>query len=164
MIEGGLEEKTLVFDRTPIGRLVSCAAAFGAAALFFQYLGAGLENVEPLPLAGLGFLLIGTILAALLQYGDHIYIGPEGLLYENRWVRLVGRRAAWIRWEEVVEIREIRRKILVLFSRDGRRVFVDAINGYRFARAEILRRAPHAAITGTLERRDREEMHRGSRI
>jgi len=57
-----------------------------------------------------------------------------------------------LRWEDIVEVREIRRKVLILLSRDGRRVLVDAILGYAIARNEILRRASHAAFTGTLAR------------
>jgi len=57
-------------------------------------------------------------------------------------------------WEDIVEIREIKRKILVLLSRDGRRVLVDAILGYAIARNEILMRAPHAVLSGTLARDD----------
>ncbi len=59
---------------------------------------------------------------------------------------------AWMRWEDVVEVREIKRKVLILLSRDGRRVLVDAILGYAIARHEILRRAPHAIVSGTLAR------------
>jgi len=150
-----LADKILVFDRTPVARLVSCAAAFAAGAFLFDYLSRGAGNIHLLPLAGLLLLLLGTIAAALLQYGDHIYVSPEGLLYDNRWLHLFGKRGAWLRWDEVVEVREVRRKILVLLSSDGRRILVDAIVGYAFARKEILRRAPHAVISGTLKREDR---------
>ncbi|HVT43999.1 MAG TPA: hypothetical protein VMT00_06390 [Thermoanaerobaculia bacterium] len=144
----------LVFDRTPLARLVSCAAAFGAAALFFDYLSRGSDDLHFVPLIALGLLLVGTILSALLQYGDHIYVGSTGLLYENRWLPFL-RRGRWMRWDDVVEVREIRRKILILLSRDGRRVLVDAIIGYAIARREILRRTPHAVISGTLTQEDR---------
>jgi hypothetical protein len=149
------EKSTLVFDRSPIARIFSCAAAFGAGALFFDYLSGGPGSIHPLPLAGLSLLLVGTILAAMFQYGDRIYVGPEGLLYENRLLPIAKRGTGWLRWDEVVEVREVRRKILVLLSDDGRRILVDAIAGYSIARREILRRTPHAAITGTLEREDR---------
>jgi len=49
-------------------------------------------------------------------------------------------------------VREIKRKVLILLSADGRRVLVDAILGYAIARNEILRRAPHAIFSGTLVR------------
>lgn len=155
MGENALANKTLVFDRTPIARLISCAAAFGSGAFLFDYLARGLENVRALPLTGLVLLVLGTIAAALLQYGDHIYVSPEGLLYENRWLNLVGKHGSWLRWDEVVEVREVRRKILVLLSEDGRRILVDAVVGYAIARSEILKRAPHAVISGTLTREDR---------
>ena len=147
-------DKTLVFDRTPLARLVSCAAAFGSGALFFDYLSRGVDQISMVSLIGLGLLVVGTILSALLQYGDHIYVSPQGVLYENRLLPIFSRQS-WIRWDEVVEIREVRRKILVLLSADGRRVLVDAITGYALARAEILKRAPHAVISGTLTRDDR---------
>ncbi|HEY5611775.1 MAG TPA: hypothetical protein VIL97_11235 [Thermoanaerobaculia bacterium] len=147
--------KTLVFDRTPVARIVSCAAMFGAGALFFDYLSRGLDNVRLFPLLGLALLVFGTILATLLQYGDHIYVGPEGLLYRNRWFAMFGGAQRWLRWEEIVEVREIRRKILILLSNDGRRILVDAIAGYAIARREILRRTPHAVISGTLTKEDR---------
>lgn len=155
MLESDLADKTLVFDRTPLARLISCVAMFGSAALLFDYLSLGSAQIRVLPLAGLALLVTGTIVSALLQYGDHIYIGPEGLLYDNRWLRLFTRGARWLRWDEVVEVREIRRKILVLLSQDGRRILVDAIAGYAIARREILRRTPHAVISGTLTRDDR---------
>ena len=44
---------------------------------------------------------------------------------------------------------------VVLLSSDGRRMLVDAIVGYAFARAEILRHAPHAILSGTLATDDR---------
>ncbi|MEO8218904.1 MAG: hypothetical protein ABI718_17655 [Acidobacteriota bacterium] len=146
--------RTLVFDRTPIARILSCAAICAAGALFFDYLSLG-SRVHFLPLTGLFLLLAGTVLSALLQYGDHIYVGPKGLLYENRWLSMFGSGTRWIGWDDIVEVREVRRKILILLSSDGRRVLVDAIVGYAIARREILRRVPHAVISGTLTRGDR---------
>ena len=55
-----------------------------------------------------------------------------------------------MRWEDIVEIREVKKKVLILLSRDGRRMLVDAILGYPIARNEILRRAPQALLSGTL--------------
>lgn len=139
----------LVFDRTPIARLVSCAAAFGSAALLFDYLSRGIDQLHPLPLTGLALLVVGTLLSALVQYGDHIYMSAEGLLYRNKLIPLF-RNERWLHWDEIVEVREIRRKILVLLARDGRRVLVDAIAGYQIARQEIIRRARNAVLSGTL--------------
>ena len=144
--------RILKFNRTPVAQLVSCAAVFGSAALFFQYLSHGWNEVEPLPFAGLILLFLGTLAAAAVQYGDHIYVSDDGVLYENRLLSLFGKRGSWLRWEEIVEVREIRRKVLILLSADGRRVLVDAILGYAIARNEILRRAPHAMFTGTVAR------------
>jgi hypothetical protein len=140
----------LKFNRTPVAQLMSCAAVFGSAALVFQYLSHGLNEIEILPLAGLLLLVFGTVAAAVVQYGDHIYVGDDGVLYENRVLSLFGKRGRWLRWEDVVEVREIKRNVLILLSRDGRRVLVDAILGYAIARNEILRRAPHAIFSGTL--------------
>lgn len=142
----------LKFNRSPVAQLISCAAVFASAALVFQYLSQGLDQVEFLPLAGLLLLVAGTVAAAVVQYGDHIYVSDEGVLYENKVLSLFGKRSRWLRWEDVVEVREIKRKVLILLSRDGRRVLVDAILGYAIARNEILRRAPHAVCTGTLAR------------
>ncbi|HUO85053.1 MAG TPA: hypothetical protein VM534_08065 [Thermoanaerobaculia bacterium] len=153
MNDAQIANTTFVFDRTPVARLIACAAVFASAALVFGYLARGLENVRFLPLLALCLLFAGTVLSALLQYGDRIYVSPEGLLYDNRLLRFI--RGRWLRWDEVVEVREIRRRILVLLSRDGQRVLVDAITGYRIARREILRRTPHAVISGTLTRSDR---------
>ena len=144
----------LKFDRTPVARLVSCAAAFASAALIFNYLSQGWNEVEVMPLAGLVLLFAGTLAAAAVQYCDHIYVSDEGVMYENRLLSLFGKRGRWMRWEDIVEVREIRRKVIVLLSRDGRRMLVDAILGYAIARAEILRRAPQALVTGTLARDD----------
>ena len=144
----------LKFDRTPVARLVSCAAAFGSAALIFNYLAQGLDEIEFFPLLGLLVLFLGTLAAAAVQYGDHIYVSDEGVMYENRLLSLIGKRGRWMRWEDIVEVREIRRRVLILLSRDGRRMLVDAILGYAIARAEILRRAPQAVVTGTLARDD----------
>ncbi|HUJ12635.1 MAG TPA: hypothetical protein VL284_02510 [Thermoanaerobaculia bacterium] len=144
--------RILKFNRTPVAQLISCAAVFGSAALFFQYLSHGWNEVEALPFAGLILLFLGTLAAAAVQYGDHIYVSDDGVLYENRLLSLFGRRGIWLRWEEIVEVREIRRKVLILLSADGRRVLVDAILGYAIARNEILRRVPHAMFTGTVAR------------
>ncbi len=142
--------RILKFDRTPLARLVSCAATFGSAALLFQYLAQGTDEIEALPLTGFILLFLGTFAAAVVQYGDHIYLSADGVLYENRLLALLGRKKRWMRWEEIVEIREIRAKVLILMSRDGRRLLVDAILGYAIARSEILRRAPEAVISGTI--------------
>jgi hypothetical protein len=146
--------RILKFDRTPVARLISCAAVFGSAALVFDYLAAGWDEVEILPFLGLILLFLGTFAAAVVQYGDHIYFSDEGVMYENKLLSIFGRRGHWMRWEDVVEIREIRKKVLILLSRDGRRMLVDAILGYAIARAEILRRAPHAILSGTLVAED----------
>ena len=145
-----LDEGTLRFDRTPVARIISCAAVFASASLLFDYLSNGRDEINALPLVGLFLLCVGTLLSALLQYGDHIYLTREALMYRNRLLPLLARNGTSIRWDEVVEVREIRRKILVLFARDGRRILVDSIDRYALARLEILRRAPHAAVSGTL--------------
>ncbi|HEX2121491.1 MAG TPA: hypothetical protein VHL59_07605, partial [Thermoanaerobaculia bacterium] len=95
-------------------------------------------------------LFLGTVAAAVLQYGDHIYFSDVGVKYENRLLTLFGKRGHWMRWEDIVEVREVKEKVLILLSRDGRRMLVDAILGYAIARAEILRRAPQAVLSGTL--------------
>jgi hypothetical protein len=61
-----------------------------------------------------------------------------------------GKRGRWMRWEDIIEIRAVKKKVLILLSRDGQRMLVDAILGYAIARAEILRRAPQAVLSGTL--------------
>ncbi len=144
--------RILKFDRTPIARLISCAAVFGSAALLFDYMSHGAKEIEFLPFAGLFLLFFGTLVSAVVQYGDHIYVSDDGVMYENRVLSLFGKRSRWLRWEDVVEVREIKRKVLILLSLDGRRVLVDAILGYPIARNEILRRAPHAIVSGTLAR------------
>jgi hypothetical protein len=144
--------RILKFNRTPVAQLISCAAVFASAALVFQYLSHGVDESDILPLGGLILLFLGTLAAAIVQYGDHIYVSDDGVLYENRILALFGKKARWMRWEDVVEVREIKRKVLILLSNDGRRVLVDAILGYAIARHEILRRAPHAIVSGTLAR------------
>jgi hypothetical protein len=149
-----VKREILVFDRTPIARLISCAATFGSAALLFKYLAQPPAEIELLPVLGFLLLFLGTLAAALVQYGDHIYLSADGVMYENRFLTWFGKRGRWMRFEDVIEVREIRDKILILLSRDGRRVLVDAILGYPIARAEILRRTPQAILTGTLARDD----------
>lgn len=146
--------RILKFDRTPVARLVSCAASFASAALVFDYLSKGEKEIEALPMAGLIVLFLGTLAAAVLQYGDHIYLSDDGLMYENWVLKHLGKRGRWMRWDDVIEVRELKQKLLILFSRDGRRIVVDAILGYAIARNEILRRAPQAIFSGTLARED----------
>lgn len=146
--------RILVFERPPISRLISCAAAFGSAALFFTYVAENAEDLHPLPMAGLILLFLGTLAAAIVQYGDHIYLSDQGVMYENRLLSFFGRRGRWMRWEDIIEVREVREKVLILLSKDGRRMLVDAILGYAIARAEILRRAPQAILSGTLVTRE----------
>lgn len=150
-----LSGATLVFDRTPTARIFSSAAVFAAGALFFGYLSSGPDEIRFLPFLGLALLVVGTLLSALMQYGDRIYVSPDGVLFHNRLLSYLGRQARWLAWGDVVEVREIRRRVLVLLSEDGPRVMVDAVAGYSLARKEILRRAPHAVISGTLTRADR---------
>jgi len=149
-----MPNEVLKFDRTPVARLISCAASFASAALIFNYLSQGWDEVEVMPFVGLVLLFAGTVAAAVVQYGDHIYVSDQGVMYENRLLSWFGKRGRWMRWEDIVEVREIRRKVLILLSRDGRRMLVDAILGYAIARAEILKRAPQAIVTGTLARDD----------
>jgi hypothetical protein len=144
----------LKFDRTPVARLISCAASFASAALVFDYLSKGEKEIEALPMMALIVLFLGTLAAAVVQYGDHIYLSDDGVMYENWVLKKFGRRGRWMRWEDVIEVREIKRKVLILFSRDGRRMLVDAILGYPIARNEILRRAPQAIFSGTLASED----------
>jgi len=148
------EENVLVFERPPVSRIISIAAALGSAAIFFQYLAEHPTDYETLPIVGLVLLFLGTLAAAVVQYGDHIYVSDTGVKYENKLLRLLGRRGRWMRWEDIIEVREVKQKVLILLSRDGRRMLVDAILGYAIARAEILRRAPQAILSGTLARDD----------
>lgn len=148
-------ERTLVFSRTPLGKLISITAVIASCALLFTYLGRDPRDIRFLHLLGLALLLSGTILSALIQYGDRIYLGHHGLMSRNRFLALVGKEDSWISWKEVVEITEVRRKILILFDDEGSRFIVDAIGGYPIARTEILLRTPHAVISGTLDRSDR---------
>ena len=148
------EETLLVFERPPVPRIVSCAAAFGSAAIFFMYLAEHPTDYEVLPIIGLVLLFLGTVVAMILQYGDHIYFSDVGLKYENRLLSWFGKRGQWMRWEDIVEVREVKQKVLILLSSDGQRMLVDAILGYAIARREILRRAPQAILSGTLARED----------
>ena len=148
------DARIVKFDRTPVAQIVSCAATCGSAALVFHYISVSVDDLEPLPLAGLILLFLGTLVAAIVQYGDHIYLSDDGVMYENRVLRLLGRRGRWMRWDDIVEIREIRKKVLILLSSDDRRLLVDAIVGYPIARREILRRAPRAILSGTVARDD----------
>jgi len=148
------DDTILKFDRNPVSRLISCAAVFGSAALVFVYLSQSADDIDVLAFSSLILLFLGTLAAMLIQYGDHIYVSNSGVMYENRFLKWFGRNGRWMRWEDIVEVREIRRKVLVLLSRDGRRMLVDAILGYAIARAEILRRAPQAIVSGTLARDD----------
>lgn len=147
-------DNMLVFERPPVARIISCAAAFGSAAIFFMYLSEHPYDFHFLPMLGLILLFLGTVAAMAMQYGDHIYFSEFGVKYENRVLSWLGKHGQWMRWEDIVEIREVKRKILILLSHDGRRVLVDAILGYAIARHEILRRAPQAIKSGTLARDD----------
>lgn len=149
-VPGMTDRQILVFDRSPVSRIISCAASFASAALFFTYLAESADDIQALPVIALILLFLGTVVAMILQYGDHIYFSEVGLMYENRLLSMLGRRGRWMRWEDIVEIREVKEKVLILLSRDGRRMLVDAILGYAIARAEILRRAPQAVLSGTL--------------
>jgi len=148
------DDNLLVFERPPVSRIISTAAVFGSAAIFFMYLAEHPTDYSLLPMSGLILLFLGTVVAMVLQYGDHIYFSDTGVKYENRLLTWFGKHGHWMRWEDIVEVREVKQKILILLSRDGRRMLVDAILGYAIARAEILRRAPQAIKSGTLARDD----------
>lgn len=150
-----MNKEILVFDRSPVSRLVSCAAVFASAALIFNYIARSANDIDVLSLGFFIVLFLGTVAAAVQQYGDHIYLSEDGVMYENRLLSLVGKRGRWMRWEDIVEIRELRKNVLVLLSSDGRRMLIDAILGYAIARHEVLRRAPQAVLSGTLAAEDR---------
>jgi hypothetical protein len=141
------QASTLVFGRTPLARIVSCTAVFGSAGIFFAYVASG--DTTWYSITGLVVLSAGTLASALMQYGDEIVVDTEGVLYRNRLLPFPGSGTS-LRWEDVVEIREVRRRILVVFASDGRKLLVDAIAGYAIARREIVRRAPEAELSGTL--------------
>jgi hypothetical protein len=147
--------KILVFDRTPVARLFSCAAVFASAALIFNYLAKSADDIDILSFGFFILLFLGTLAAAIAQYGDHIYLSDDGVMYENRLLRLFGKRGRWMRWEDIIEIRELRKDVLVLLSQDGRRMLIDAILGYAIARNEVLRRAPQAILSGKLAPEER---------
>jgi len=149
------DRDVLVFERPPVPRIISVAAVCASAALVFNYIARNEGEIDARPFSLLILLFLGTLAAAIVQYGDHIYCSEVGVMYENKLLRLLGRRGAWMRWEDIVEIREIKNRVLILLSSDGRRMLVDAIVGYAFARAEILRHAPHAILSGTLATDDR---------
>ena len=155
IIDPVTERDVLVFERPPVPRIISVAAVCASAALVFNYIARNQGEIDALPFSLLILLFLGTLAAAIVQYGDHIYCSEFGVMYENKLLRMLGRRSAWMRWEDIVEIREIKNRVLILLSRDGRRMLVDAIVGYAFARAEILRHAPHAILSGTLATDDR---------
>ncbi len=150
-----MTQEILVFDRTPVARLVSCAAVFASAALIFNYLAKSGNDIDVLSLGFFIVLFLGTLAAAIAQYGDHIYLSDDGVMYENRLLKVFGKRGRWMRWEDIIEIRELRKNVLVLLSRDGRRMLIDAILGYAIARHEVLKRAPQAILSGTLAPEDR---------
>src|SRR5258707_11664868 len=131
---------TLRFDRTPVARLVSCAATFGSAALVFDYLSKGEKEFEILPFSALVLLFLGTLAAAVVQYGDHIFVSDVGVMYENRVLSWLGRRGGGMRWEGNVEVGEMGRKALIPLSRDRRRMLIDPLLGIGSARNEIMNR------------------------
>jgi hypothetical protein len=145
----------LVFDRPPVARIVSCAAVFASAALIFNYLAKSADDIDVLSLGFFIVLFLGTVAAAAVQYGDHIYMSDAGVMYENKIMRLLGKHGRWMRWEDIVEIRELKKNVLVLLSHDGQRMLIDAILGYAIARHEVLRRAPQAILSGKLAAEDR---------
>src|SRR5436305_10954548 len=149
------DRELLIFERPPVPRIISVAAVCASAALVFNYIARNDGEIDVLPFSVLILLFLGTFAAAIVQYGDHIYCSEVGAMYENRVLRMLGKPGRWMRWEDVVEVREIKEKVLILTSRDGRRLLVDAIVGYGFARAEIVRRVPHAILSGTLARENR---------
>lgn len=149
-------EAILVFRRTAFARVISMAAALGSTGLLIDYLTLPAAERSVGFLLALSILATGSILAALVQHGDRIYVLPQGVLYLNRFLPRFGRGNRAMLWDDVIEIREIRRRVLVLFSRDARRMVVDAIAAYPVARKEILRHVPpNAVISGTLTREDR---------
>jgi len=150
IIDPVTDRDVLVFERPPVPRIISVAAVCASAALVFNYIARNSGEIDAFPFSLLILLFLGTLAAAVVQYGDHIYCSEVGVMYENKLLRMLGRRSRWMRWEDIVEIREIKNRVLILLSSDGRRMLVDAIVGYAFARAEILRHAPHAILSGTL--------------
>ena len=61
VVKWGRMNGTLRFDRTPVARLISCAAVFGSAALVFDYLSKGAKEFEVLPFSALVLLFLGTL-------------------------------------------------------------------------------------------------------
>src|SRR4051794_23408548 len=113
------QNRILRFDRTPVARLISCAATFASAALVFDYMSHGAKEIEPLTMTGLVLLFLCTLAAAVVQYGDHIYFSDVGVMYENRVLSWLGRAGRRLPWGDNVGIREIKGENLGVPSAGG---------------------------------------------
>lgn len=131
---------SLDFRRRLGGRIASALAVLVSAALLGSWLTLASRPFAPGPTLILVVMFVGSVLAAAIEYGDRIRLTSEELRIENRWLPLVRLKGSRIRWEDVVDVRESRKSILILTAADGRRVVVDSVDRYAEARTEIARR------------------------
>lgn len=144
------------FRRTLGSRLLSAAAVVLFAGL------TGLTILQPpeggmlLGLLVCGLLLLVSLLALTVNFGDRIVVDETGVRFRNVWrERLKIGRTQQLRWDEVEEVRELQpgrrtgtlpaARTLVVRTRSGRRFMFDSIEGIEEV-SDLLRR--RAGLSG----------------
>jgi hypothetical protein len=87
------------------------------------------------------FLGVGALLS-VGNYGDRISLDDEGIRISNRFVRALGLRGERsLAWDEVVRLKEHRRRTLFLVREKGAPMVLDSIADYAALREEIAARS-----------------------
>jgi hypothetical protein len=104
-------------------------------------------------LTGLSLLSLANVLGA---WADRYTLGAAGIEYRNGLLALVGARTRFVRWEDVVQIREHRSlrlgrlepraSAVFLVLRSGRRIVLDSLADFDAA-VEMVRRYQDAGRT-----------------
>jgi len=99
-----------------------------------------------------GALLVLSLLLVVMNFGDRIEAGNTGIRFRNVWRERLGwGRTTEVRWEDVREIRDLRRarpgsplaagQAFLVRTRSGRRVVFDSIEGIQELEAVVRERA-----------------------
>ncbi|MEE9218335.1 MAG: hypothetical protein V3U98_04635 [Acidobacteriota bacterium] len=140
------------YRRTLGSRLLALAAALLFAGLCLQIMAWPPEEGAGRGLAVCGLLLLLSLVLVAQNFGDRIELNEGGVRFRNLWRERFGLGAGrFLRWDEVEDVREIRRdqrpallqggRAVLVLSRSGRRYVFDSIEGLEELAALLRERA-----------------------
>ena len=135
-------EEGRVYRRTTGSRVISTIVGIGSAASLLYLL---LDEPGEVPVFTwilLGVFLVVSAVLSVGNYGDRITLDDEGVRITNGILKAVGFRGeSSLRWEDVVRLKEHRRRTLFLVREKGAPMVLDSVAGYAVLREDVQARS-----------------------